>query len=318
MVGLKDHAGNFTYLTTRNDALSFELHGTASPKDARRMSASFENERQRKLRQEITANLKPLRTQVKLASRELPGTYLLHLPAEIDSQKVKLQSADITFYGVNEVRIGDWENISRNYEEQMTYHLDRNAIDQGKSESGFDLILDLRRGVNIKRLLMTSISLHYRSLSWSIELLDSDDKSILEPGSIGTDPTPAEIDLNGIELELLPDEKEKENLILKSKLPLKGFENGGKVRISYQTPSGKTVFGETIELKPGQSDGTIEIELDRFREQGEYQIREIEIMENSPEGTNPAIHSGKQYRVQKVASRSIRKTIVVQKAPPAI
>jgi hypothetical protein len=231
---------------------------------------------------------------------------------------VKLQSADITFYGVNEVRIGDWENISRNYEEQMTYHLDRSALDQGRSDAGFDLILDLRRGVNIKRLLMTSISLHYRSLSWSIELLDSDEKNILEPGSIGTDPTPAEIELNGIELELLPDERQKGNLILKSKLPLRGFENGGKVRISYQTPSGKTVFGETIELKPGQTDGTIEIELDRFREQGEYQIREIEIMENSPEGTNPAIHEGKQYRVQKVASRGIRKTIVVQKATPAI
>ncbi len=320
LIRLCDRAGNFDYLIGGGSGVSFPLLGTATPEKVRKYTLSFESERQRKLRKEILSRLNPGRGDVRLISGGTPGTYLLHLPSEIDRQEVKLQSATLTFQGVKKHVIGKWRHVEELHDHRMTYAIDRKTLDAAASPSGFDIPIDLRQGVNLQQMLLDSVSLRYRGLTWDIELWsrpvvsgEAEFDEVIEPHSVGSDPTPAEIELNGIEIELEEKQDSKDLLILRTRFPIRGFEHGGRVRLTFQTPSGKTIFGETREIKPGRSDGTVEIPLDRFREQGEYQLMEFELMENSPPGSNPAIHEGKQHRTQKVSIRGIRKTVVVRK-----
>ncbi|NDG86125.1 MAG: hypothetical protein EBX52_13935, partial [Proteobacteria bacterium] len=199
-----------------------------------------------------------------------------------------------------------------NYEQELKYNFNRKEIQNGKTESGLDLILDLRVGVNLNRMALHAVVLSYRTLTWSLWFFRHREINVIELDSIGSDPTPAEIEINDIGIEQIRPNGTNEEVIIKTRIPMSGFENGGKVRITYQTPSGRWVTGSGPELKPGESIGEIEIKLDRYREGGEYLIREVEILENSPSGTNPAIEQGSQYRVQKVLTRGIRKTVTVE------
>ncbi len=156
------------------------------------------------------------------------------------------------------------------------------------------------------------VILSYRTLTYHIFFYRQRQIMVIEPHSTGSDPTPAEIEINDIGIEIQKPDGVGDKLILRTKLPMNGFENGGKVRVVYQTPSGNWIIGDSEEIKRGVSQGEVEIELGPYRESGEYIIREFQIMENSPEGTNPAIEHGSQFKVQKVMSRGIRKTVTVE------
>ena len=315
-VRLQDRAGNWDYVFLQNSGLSMELQGTASSEELEKNTLKYETERQRRLSGEIDRNLKPYQSEVKLTEGAAPGLFILHLPKQIDEQKVKLLEIETRFYGVQDFGSGSWRRFERNNDEELNYSIDRKMIERSKSPTGIDLLLDFRQGVNMEKMSLYWVNLRYKTLTYSIFFYHQNEIIVIEPHSIGSDPTPAEIEINDLDIELQKPEGLGDEIIIKTKLPLKGFENGGKVRVVYQTPSGKWVIGESTEIKRGHSEGEVEIKLDRFREGGEYIIREMQIMENSPEGSNPAIHQGHQFKVQKVMSRGIKKTVVVEKPLP--
>ncbi|MBU6153402.1 MAG: hypothetical protein KGP28_03775 [Bdellovibrionales bacterium] len=318
MIRLEDYAGNWEYQFVDHLGIQMDLEGTATQVDLYKTSYRYENERQRKLRSEIEGNLNPLESEIKVTPGSETGVFILHLPKQVDEQSDRLLSGSARFLGVHEFRSGQFRTVVHNHEEELDYKFGRNEIDLSKTENGFDLVLDMRRGVNFERMSLYWVTLHYRSLDWDVYLNPKDeDPFVIEPHSVGSDPTPAEIEINDIGIDLQKSREEgKDELILKTRLPLNGFENGGKLRVVYQTPSGKQVVGGSGEIKIGASEAEVEIRLNQYREEGEYIIREIQIMENSPPGSNPAIEQGAQFRVQKVMSRGVRKTVVIDKPLP--
>jgi|GEM_PF-5490560 len=309
---LKDLAGNQDFYFPENSSVILDLHGTAKKDAIESRSSAYENYRQKRLRESIERNLKPLQTQVNLSQAETPGVFLLHLPKEVDQQEVDLIGVEVRFLGLRDWGIPGDSRLNWNYEQELKYKFERKEIRNGTHESGVDLVLDLRYGVNLDRMGLYAVVLSYRTLTWSLWFFPPGEIKVVELNSVGSDPTPAEIEINDIGIEQVRPNGTNEVVIIKTRIPMSGFENGGKVRITYQTPSGKWVTGSGPELKPGESIGEIEIKLDRYREGGEYLIREVEILENSPAGTNPAIEQGAQYRVQKVLTRGIRKTVTVE------
>jgi hypothetical protein len=312
VVRLQDRAGNWDYVFPESTAITLDLQGTASKQSLLEKSHSYENQRQKRIREAIEKNLKPLQGEVRLVPGAAAGTFILHLPKQVDRQEVDLTEVQVRFLGIRDWGVPGDPHLAWNYEQELSYQFKRKEIREGTNESGVDLFLDLRRGVNLDRMGLYAVVLSYRTLTWSLWFYPHAEIEVIELDSIGSDPTPAEIEINDIDIDLIRPNGTNEEMIIKTRIPLSGFEHGGKVRITYQTPSGKRITGSGQELKPGESVGDIEIKLDRFREGGEYLIREIEILENSPAGTNPSITQGSQYRVQKVLTRGIRKTVTIE------
>jgi hypothetical protein len=89
-IRIEDHAGNRDYVLLQDKGISLELEGTATDEELAKNSLFYESARQSRLSREINRNLEPFQSEVKLSEGPAQGLYTLHLPRQVDEQKVKL------------------------------------------------------------------------------------------------------------------------------------------------------------------------------------------------------------------------------------
>jgi len=312
-VVLVDKAGNQSRITI-GKSICVKLNGTKKLGDDSVGNEGAEDKKQQAIYSKMSESFKSHwgDTWVEVSKNYL-GFYHVHLPLVIDQQAVKLQDVQVNLVKMVQDKNGNWVEKS---DDHFWYTFTRADLDKAKGSKDFDLMMDVRNGVQPGRYKINGTSAKYDSLSSRVWLATYRNSSPqFDVPWFNFDKTIAKADVNKMGLSLAKDSKEKGVLHLTSSVPLIGFEYGGKVKISFQAPSGR-IYETTVTLKKGETTAQLDIALGEFHEKGEYLVKEIEIWENLPDDANSAIaFNGGNHRVQSLLIRGIKKTITIDNIP---